>query len=137
MLGAHLGRRAAGRNDALDPDVLDPGVAACRWPGRLGPSTNAAEDLRAAHRTRQRAAELRLIRVKQGDVVKLQWSADRRTAIHLHGYDIEKTIEPGAVTDLTFAARATGRFTISPHVGRAPSGGHSHGAALVTIEVLP
>ena len=80
---------------------------------------------------------MRLIRVKQGDVVKLQWSADRRTAIHLHGYDIEKTIEPGAVTDMTFVARATGRFTVVPHVGKEPSGGHSHGAVLVTIEVLP
>ena len=82
-------------------------------------------------------ADMRLIRVKQGDVVKLQWSADRRTAVHLHGYDIEKTIEPGAVTDMTFTARATGRFTVAPHVGKSPSGGHSHGAALVTIEVLP
>ena len=80
---------------------------------------------------------MRLIRVKQGDVVKLQLSADRRTAIHLHGYDIEKTIEPGAVTDMTFVARATGRFTVVPHVGKGPSGGHAHEAVLVTIEVLP
>ena len=80
---------------------------------------------------------MRLIRVKQGDVVKLQWSAERRTAIHLHGYDIDKTVEPDAVTDMTFTARATGRFTIEPHVGRQPSGGHAHGAVLVTIEVLP
>ena len=82
-------------------------------------------------------ANMRLIRVKQSDVVKLQWSADRRTAIHLHGYDIEKTVEPGAVTDMTFTASATGRFTVTPHVGREASGGHSHGAVLVTIEVLP
>ena len=80
---------------------------------------------------------MRLIRVKQGDVVTLRWSADRRTAIHLHGYDIEKTIEPGAVTDLTFTARTAGRFTIEPHLARQPSGGHSHGSVLVTIEVYP
>src|SRR5262245_56616396 len=61
-------------------------------------------------------ADVRLIRVKQGDVVTLPWSADRRTALHLHGYDIEKTIEPGAVTELTFTARATGRFPIAPHI---------------------
>jgi hypothetical protein len=70
--------------------------------------------------------------------VNLQWSADRRTDIHLHGYDIEKTIEPGgAVTELTFTARATGRFTIAPHVGRQASGSHAHGDVLVTIEVYP
>ena len=80
---------------------------------------------------------MRLIRVKQGDLVKLQWRADRRTTIHLHGYDIEKTIEPGAVTDLTFTARATGRFTIEPHLARHPSGGHTHGNVLVTIEIYP
>jgi FtsP/CotA-like multicopper oxidase with cupredoxin domain len=82
-------------------------------------------------------ANVRLIRVKQGDTVKLQWSADRRTAIHLHGYDIEKTIEPGVATELTFTARATGRFTIAPHVGKQASGGHAHGDVLVTIEVYP
>jgi translation initiation factor IF-1 len=80
---------------------------------------------------------MRLIRVKQGDVVKLKWSADRRTAVHLHGYDIETTVEPGAVTDMTFTARATGRFTVAPHIGKPPAGGHSHGAVLVTIEVYP
>lgn len=80
---------------------------------------------------------MRLIRVKQGDVVKLQWSTDRRVSVHLHGYDIEKEVVPGAVTDMTFTARATGRFTIEPHTGQAPSGGHAHGDVLVVIEVYP
>jgi hypothetical protein len=80
--------------------------------------------------------DMRLIRVKQNDVVKLRWRADKRTEIHLHGYDVNKIVEPGAVTDLTFTARATGRFTVEPHVAK-PSGGHSHGSVLVTIEVYP
>jgi hypothetical protein len=83
------------------------------------------------------AENMRLIRVKQNDVVKLEWSADRPTTIHLHGYDIEKEITPGTTTELTFTARATGRFTIEPHLRREPSGGHTHGDALVTIEVYP
>ncbi len=81
-------------------------------------------------------ANMRLIRVKQGDVVTLRWSADQRTMIHLHGFDIEKTVDPGAPTDMTFTARATGRFTIEPHLP-AEGGGHSHGDVLVTIEVYP
>jgi hypothetical protein len=81
-------------------------------------------------------ADMRLIRVKQGDVVKLRWTADRRTEIHLHGYDVNKTVEPGATTELAFTAHATGRFTIEPHVA-TPSGGHAHGSILVTIEVHP
>jgi hypothetical protein len=79
---------------------------------------------------------MQLIRVKQNDVVKLEWSADRPMVIHLHGYDIEKQITPGAVTEMSFTARATGRFTVAPHIPTA-SGGHEHGDALVTIEVYP
>jgi hypothetical protein len=82
-------------------------------------------------------ANMRLIRVRQGDVVKLQWSTDRRLLVHLHGYDIEKEVTPGAVIDMTFTARATGRFTIEPHLAKAASGGHAHGGVLVTIEVYP
>ena len=81
-------------------------------------------------------ADMRLIRVSQGDVVTLRISADRRTVLHLHGYDIEKTVDAGAVSELSFTARATGRFPIEPHIAQG-SGGHTHGEALVTIEVYP
>jgi hypothetical protein len=80
---------------------------------------------------------MRLIRVKQNDVVKLEWSTDKPVTVHLHGYDIEQELKPGAVTPMTFTARATGRFSIEPHIGKTPSGGHAHGDVLVTIEVYP
>ena len=82
-------------------------------------------------------ADKRLIRVKQGDVVKLQWSTDRRLILHLHGYDISKEAVPGVVTDMSFTARATGRFTVEPHIARGSSGGYAHGVVLVTIEIYP
>jgi hypothetical protein len=72
------------------------------------------------------------MRVHQNDVVTLKWSSDRPITIHLHGYDIEKEVKPGAVAEMTFTARATGRFTIESH---APSGDHS--PPLVTLEVYP
>jgi FtsP/CotA-like multicopper oxidase with cupredoxin domain len=81
--------------------------------------------------------DMRLIRVKQGDVVKLQWRADRPSIVHLHGYDIEKRVAPGAITELTFTARATGRFPVHLHGSEAESAGHGHEDALVTIEVYP
>jgi hypothetical protein len=57
--------------------------------------------------------------------------------LHLHGYDIEKKVVPGAVTEMAFVARATGRFSVEEHKTDA-KGGHSHGeAALVRIDVLP
>src|SRR5262252_10780193 len=55
---------------------------------------------------------MRLIRVKRNDVVKLEWSTDKPITIHLHGYDIEKEVAPGTVSEMTFTARATGRFTV-------------------------
>jgi hypothetical protein len=81
-------------------------------------------------------ARMRLVRVKQGDVVKLRWSSDRPIALHLHGYDVEQKVEPGAVAEMTFTARATGRFSVQEHKPHA-SGGHSHGSTIVQIEVLP
>ncbi len=78
---------------------------------------------------------MRRIRVKQNDVVKLRWSADRPMTVHLHGYDLEQKITPGTVSEMTFTARATGRFTVEPHL--PSSGGHAHGDVLVTIEVYP
>ena len=80
---------------------------------------------------------MRLIRVKQGDAVKLRWTTDRTIVLHLHGYDIEKKVEPGAVAEMAFEARATGRFSVEEHKANA-KGGHSHGEApLVRIEVRP
>jgi hypothetical protein len=81
-------------------------------------------------------ANMRLIRVKQGDVVKLRWTADRPTLLHLHGYDIEMTVEPGAVAEMPFTARATGRFPISVHKPHG-GGGHTHEPPLVHVEVHP
>ena len=80
---------------------------------------------------------MRLIRVAQGDVVKLQWSADKPSTVHLHGYDIEKRVTPGAITELTFTARATGRFPVNLHGSAAETAGHGHEDTLVTIEVYP
>lgn len=83
------------------------------------------------------AQNMRLIRVKQGDTVKLRWTTDRPIVLHLHGYDIERKVEPGAVAEMAFEARATGRFPVEEHKPDA-KGGHAHGEApLVRIEVRP
>ena len=81
-------------------------------------------------------ANMQLIRVKQGDVVKLRWSTDRTTILHLHGYDIEMKVEPGAMAEMSFTARATGRFPVSVHKPKQGSG-HTHDPPLVHVEVHP
>jgi hypothetical protein len=81
---------------------------------------------------------MRLIRIKQGDVVRLQWSTDQPLTLHLHGYDIEKNVEPGTTTDLTFTAYATGRFPVHVHAKGGCPDVHTHEEEpLVNVEVYP
>jgi hypothetical protein len=81
---------------------------------------------------------VRLIRVNEGDVVKLLWTSDQPLILHLHGYDIEKGIAAGTATELVFKAYATGRFPIHIHAQRAGAGGHAHeDPPLATVEVYP
>jgi hypothetical protein len=79
---------------------------------------------------------MRRIRVTQGDAVRLRWRADRATIVHLHGYDIETNVAPGAVAEMSFTARATGKFPVSVHKPKA-GGGHAHDPPLAYIEVYP
>lgn len=83
------------------------------------------------------ADNMRLIRVKQGDIVKLRWTTDQSLVLHLHGYDIEKRIAPGAAVEFTFTAHATGRFPVHVHA-QGEHRGHAHEEApLVNVEVYP
>jgi hypothetical protein len=79
------------------------------------------------------AQNLRRLRVTQGDDVRLRVTSDTPTVLHLHGYDIEKKVVPGEVTEFQFKARAAGRFSLSIH-GHGSS--HHHDPLLV-LEVHP
>ncbi|MCY4383647.1 MAG: hypothetical protein OXE44_10905 [Nitrospinae bacterium] len=82
----------------------------------------------------------KVVRVKQGDEVKLNLMADKTTEVHLHGYDIEKTVSPGRVTVMAFQARVAGRFPVTEHGshshGKKKSGGHGE-KVLFYLEVHP
>jgi hypothetical protein len=81
---------------------------------------------------------MRLMRVHEGDIVKLRWTSDRALVLHLHGYDIEKRVAAGAITEFAFTAYATGRFPIQIHAPGAGSGGRVHDEPpLAVIEVYP
>jgi hypothetical protein len=77
-------------------------------------------------------AEQRVIKIHQGDEVTLRWTTDAPLVVHLHGYDIERAIAPGAPVEMRFTARATGRFPIERH--QSKSGPDS---ALCYLEVHP
>ena len=64
------------------------------------------------------------IKVKKGDQVTIVVSADAEDDLHLHGYDIEKPVEPGKPATFKFTADIEGIFEIESHVaedaGREP-----------------
>jgi hypothetical protein len=76
--------------------------------------------------------ERRVVRVRQGDDVTLRWTTDKVLTIHLHGYDIERSLSPRSAVSMRFTARATGRFPIESH-------GHGRGGerTLAYVEVYP
>jgi hypothetical protein len=64
------------------------------------------------------------ITAKKGDTVVIVVSSDAPDDIHLHGYDIEKQVEPGRPARFRFKANLEGEFEIESHVaedaGRDP-----------------
>lgn len=82
----------------------------------------------------------RVVRVRQESLVRIEWSADRTTTVHLEGYDIAVTVRPGAPQAMQFRAFAGGRFAVHAHEGErsdAPAT-HAHGrGVLLRLEVHP
>lgn len=79
---------------------------------------------------------LRTLGVTEGDRVRLRWTADAPTVLHLHGYDIEQEVVPGRVMEMQLEAYATGRFPIQVHA-HGDGSDHAHEAPLVVLEVYP
>ncbi len=67
------------------------------------------------------------VRVSQHDTVTLKVDSDAPGSLHLHGYDIEQEVTPGAVADFIFVADATGRYRIAFHPA-ASGGSHAGGS---------
>ncbi|MFQ5763590.1 MAG: hypothetical protein ACE5GT_01565 [Rhodospirillales bacterium] len=83
------------------------------------------------------ARDIRTVRAWVGDTVRLRWTTDKPVVLHLHGYDIETKVAPGAVAEIVFKAHATGRFPVEVHgKGGAHGSGHRHDP-LVIVEIYP
>jgi hypothetical protein len=86
---------------------------------------------------RQVSGKKNSLRVTQNDEITLNWKTDENVDIHLHGYDIKKTILAGQINKMKFKAKSTGRFPITSH-GFKGEKKHSHGKrALFFLEVHP
>jgi hypothetical protein len=67
-----------------------------------------------------------IFRIKKNENVSLNFSSDADIKVHLHGYDIEKTVYSGNDQTMEFKANATGRFVITSHGIEAEN--REHGA---------
>lgn len=107
-----------------------------RWLGLPAGSEDAAERVFTLDvRDGKLPEDLRLLRVTQGDLVTLKWTADRPMTLHLHGYDVERQAGPGSPAEFAFTAYAAGRFPIEAHPpGREPAADQP---ALTYLEVYP
>jgi hypothetical protein len=81
----------------------------------------------------------RTIRVTQGATVELAFTADEPMELHLHGYDLLLTVEPGAPAVMRLDAGIAGRFAIAAHrfdrdAGKGRSVRH---VVLLYLEVHP
>lgn len=54
--------------------------------------------------------------VREGDRVTIEVSSERPLQFHLHGYDIQREVQPGAPATIAFEATLTGRFQMEDEV---------------------
>jgi FtsP/CotA-like multicopper oxidase with cupredoxin domain len=55
------------------------------------------------------------MQAKKGDSVVIVVNADAPDEIHLHGYDIEKEVQPGQAVRFQFTANLEGEFEVESH----------------------
>ena len=72
------------------------------------------------------------IQVTKGDQVSIVVSSDAPDEIHLHGYDIEKEVEPGRPATFAFTADIEGIFEMESHT--AEDAGREPLIARLTVE---
>lgn len=79
----------------------------------------------------------RVLAVPHESTVRLEWSADRPTTVHLEGYDVSVVVRPGTTAVMHFTAFATGRFPVHAHEGDRQTTTHRGRGALLWLEVHP
>jgi hypothetical protein len=71
---------------------------------------------------------VKTIEVEKGDRIRFTVSSDQSDEVHVHGYDLERPVAPGAPARFSFTADADGIFEVELH------GSH---AQIASLEVQP
>ena len=85
----------------------------------------------------QVAGNNRTIKVLEGDLVELQWIADEKLTLHLHGYDVTLERMAGEPGTMGFTAHAAGRYPVAIHRSTGHKKGGHHKSAVLHVEVHP
>ena len=88
----------------------DPGITATAAPG--GATVVINMDIA----DRKTALARQDLRVKRGDTVSINFTADEPGEVHLHGYDLSAAVSPKEPGALTFDADTAGAFGLNFHV---------------------
>lgn len=123
LLAALLGltgvAACGGDDEPDDPPVTSPsGAGAPSTPASPAPaaSPTASAELLQFEIARGRATPpLDRIEIEQGSTVRIVVTSDQPDAIHLHGYDLEAPIGPGADGVIEFTADQAGLFELETH----------------------
>jgi hypothetical protein len=118
--------------------ALSVGFLLSRAVGTRGARAQASEPrvFELEIRDRQILGGEEVVRVNEGESVELRFTTDEAMVLHLHGYDVERSLEPGSVTSFHLEAFATGRFPLTTH--GAAHGDHDGGeVTLLYLEVYP
>ena len=89
------------------------GLWACR-PGALPPAPTRASQVATFSWAGEETPTPAVVQAKQGDAVVLRFANNSRqkAEFHLHGYDLERKLEPGKTWEITFIVTTPGRFKI-------------------------
>jgi hypothetical protein len=90
---------------------------------------------------RQVEPDLRVIRALQGDTLEITITTDEPAELHLHGYDVLLSVEPGKPAAIHLVAKIAGRFSLEAHRFGAPGAGidprRQKEVTLLYLEIYP
>jgi hypothetical protein len=81
---------------------------------------NEPKRLLIAIKQRKVEPDLRVIRALQGDTLEIAITTDEPAELHLHGYDVSLSVEPGRPAAIHLVAKIAGRFSLEAHRFGAP-----------------
>lgn len=109
---------AGGGDDSEDTTAATQATETQRQPDATGATTTEETKPPEPEQTRIRikggepVGGEKEIKAKKGDTVRIAVTGDAPESLHLHGYDIERPLEPGKTTRLRFEADIEGVFEI-------------------------